>query len=512
MSDNKPKTPKKITEGTFDVSAPLPFFPYGNYSNDLFASAPVYGFLDGDNYGQEWMARRDNRLAGEDLPNYINWWQLKVIRDEQRRICQTNTYAQSAIDAFKKYVVGTGFTYTVTPSHDNVSPELVSQVQMLVDLFCEHNRMAEIESEICYRLHCDGEVFLRMFPNYEDGLLRVRFIEPELVRPPQDDSFPDESFGIKCADHDIHEIVGYWVIEQPYFNLTPTLVDPREIIHIKMNVNSNSKRGLPTTYSCQANLRACADTLQALVTIAKARARFAAIRTIENAPPESIGTLGERSTNATITDPNTGQQTKLSHYGYGTILTVPSTIKWEFPSLALGSQDLIETLNANLRAIASRFGISETMLSADASNNNYASSLVAEAPAVKTFQRFGKMMASYLAERRTQPNRSLIWNQLVLAVKVGMLPDSIFKDITIHTQMPTVVTREMDKEAMVNKTYMEMGIKSPQTITAEIGLEYEKERKNFDMAQDLIKELDAQTKQEDPEAAEAQEEDTQADG
>lgn len=511
MSNDKPENKKNIKEGTFDVSAPLPFFPYGNYSQDLFAAAPVYGFLDGENYDQAWMARRDNRLAGEDLPNYINWWQLKVIRDEQRRLAQTNCYAQSAIDAYKKYVVGSGFTYTVTAKHDNVDPKLIQNVQTLIDLFCEHNRMAEIESEICYRLHADGEVFLRMFPNYEDGLLRVRFTEPEQVRPPQDDSFPDESFGIKCAHHDIHDIIGYWVIEQPYFNLTPTLVPANEIIHMKLNVNSNSKRGLPTLYSIQANLRACADTLQALVTIAKARARFAAIRTIENAPPESMVTLGDRSTNATITDPNTGQITRLSHYGYGTILTVPSTIKWEFPSLALGSQDLVETLNVNLRAIAARFGISETMLSADASNNNYASSLVAESPAVKTFQRFGKMMATYLAERRTQPERSLMWNQIVLAVQTGILPESVYKDITINVTMPTVVTRDMDVECRANIEYLNAGIKSRQTISSELGLEYEKERKNFDMDPDLNKELDAEAKKTDSLKAQDQA-DQKADG
>jgi len=505
-SNNKP-----VREGTFDVYSPLPFFPYGNYGSDLFATAPVYGFLDGDNFGQEWMARRDNRLTGEDLPNYINWWQLKIIRDEMRRISQTNEYCVAAINAYKNYVVGTGFTYQVLPKHDGVSQDLIKQSQELIDLFCEHNRMSEIESEICYRLHCDGEVFLRMFPNYEDGLLRVRFIEPELVRPPQDDSFPDESFGIKVANHDIHERIGYWVIEQPYFNLTPTLVDAKEIIHIRYNVNSNSKRGLSSFYPIQANLRACEDTLQSLVSLAKSRARFAAVRTIESAPPEAVEALGQRSTDATITDPTTGQRTNISHYGYGTVLTVPSTVKWEFPSLALGSADLIETLQVNLRAIAARMGLTETMLSADASNNNYASALVAEAPATKTFQRFGRMMATYLGERRTMPERSLVWTQLMLATRVGLLPETIMNDITIKVQMPTVITRDQNIEAAVNKTYMDMGIKSPQTISSEIGLTYEQERKNFEMVNKLNKELNAETQQEDPIEAESEQDEQQAD-
>lgn len=477
---NKNKNGQVKLESTYDLDAALPFFPYGyNYGGDLFNSSPAYGFY-GDGYPQYTLTRRDNRLAGEVLPIYINWFQLKLIRDEARRICTGNEYAQSAINAFRNYAVNTGFTYHVLPRYDGVDEGLIRQTQELLDLFSEHNFLSEMEREICYRLHCDGEAFIRMFPQ-SDGLIKLRFIEPELVRPPADDTTPDESFGVVCADQDIHDIVGYYVIERPYLNLTPTLVPADEIVHLKLNVNSNSKRGLPTVWSIQSNLRAAEDVLQSLISLAKARAKIAMIKRINDSPPDSIEELTRNATDVTLTDPLTGQKTNLNHYGYGTVLTSSGNVEYQFPSLQMGSADLIDTLQVNLRAIASRFGLSETMLSADASNNNYASALIAEAPAVKTFQAFQAMLGRAIAERRTKPQRSIMWNQVSHAVRMGLLPQEALTQLTIKAKGPQVISRNDQELANVNKIYMDMHIKSPQEIAAELGLNYEQQQKNFEI-------------------------------
>lgn len=264
MSDSKPADgPKKISE-SMDLYASMPYFPYMD-TRDLFAEVGPYGFMDG--VPQQYLTRRDNRMAGELLPLYINWWQLKIIRDRSRQIARNNEFAISAINAHRNYVVGTGFTYTVQARYDGANLDLIKKTQDLVDLLVEHNRMPEIESEIIYRLHADGEAFLRFFAG-SDGLLRVRFIEPELIRPPADDTTPNNSFGIKCDDDDIHDITGYWVIERPWFDLTPTLVPADQILHLKINSESNSKRGLPTIYAVESNLRAAEDVLQSMIALA----------------------------------------------------------------------------------------------------------------------------------------------------------------------------------------------------------------------------------------------------
>lgn len=466
---------RRAQEST-DFHASLPFFPYGD-SRDLFAEQSPYGFLDGSS--QTYLARRDNRLTGESLPTYINWFQLKQIRDRSRLICKNNEYAIAAVAAHISYVVGTGLTYVAMPRKKGTSETLVRQVQELVDLFREANSLPEIEAEAVRRLHVDGECFLRTFPQ-QGGMVAVRFIEPELVRSREDSTGqPDHSFGIESDPEDAQTVRGYWVIERPYESLTPVLIPAEEVLHLKLNTDSNAKRGLPTTYAVEGNFRFCEDLLTSLITLAKARAKFAVIRKVREAPPDALAALSATATDATVTDPATSQTTNLNRFGYGTILTSSDNIDYEFPAANLDAGGLIEALQANLRAIASRYGISETMMSADASNNNYASALVAEGPAHRTFKRLQALLGGAFGERRLNPNRSLIWRQIRAAVERGILPAEALTEVTIKAEGPSLVTRDTDKEAATNRTYLEMGIKSKQTICSELGLDYETEHKNL---------------------------------
>jgi capsid protein len=466
---------KKAQEST-DFFASMPFYPYGT-SNDLFAEQGPYGFNDGGS--QISLARRDNRLTGESLPTYINWFQLKMIRDRSRVICKNNEYAIAAVNAHIAYVVGTGLTYVAMPRKKTVSEAVVRQVQELIDLFRESAELPNIEAEAIRRLHVDGECFIRVFPQ-KGGLIALRFIEPELVRSPSDNTTkPDHSFGIESDPEDAQTIRGYWVIERPFESLTPTLIEAENILHLKLNTDSNSKRGLPTTYAVEGNFKFCEELLTSLITLAKARAKFAVIRKVKDAPPDALAALSATSTDATITDPNSGQTSNLNRFGYGSILTSSDNIDYEFPAANLDAGGMVEALQANLRAIASRYGITETMMSADASNNNFASALVAEGPAHRSFKRMQAILGQAFGERRLNPNRSLIWRQIRAAVERGILPAEVLTDVTIKCEGPSLVTRDTDREATTNRTYLEMGIKSKQTICSELGLDYETESKNL---------------------------------
>ena len=475
--------PRKIHE-SMDLSAGLPYFPYMD-TRDLFAEAGPYGFMDGA--PSQYLARRDNRMAGELLPTYINWWQLKILRDRSRQIARNNEFAIAAINAHRNYVVGTGFTYQAIARKADTHPEIISRVQELLDLFIEHNKMGDVESEIIYRLHTEGEAFLRSFVG-DDGLLRVRFIEPELVRPPADDTSPGSSFGVVCSDEDIHHRTGYWVVERPWENLTPTLVPAHQILHLRLNVESNSKRGLPTIYAVESNLRASEDVLQSMIALAKARSKIAVIRKVNDSPPEAISELTRTATDYTLTDATQSRSTSINHMGYGSILTSTGNVDYEFPSLNVGSGDMVEVLNCNLRAIAARFGITETMMSTDASNNNYASALVAEAPAVKTFERMQKMLSQAIGERRTRPDRALAWQQISHAVNIGMLPRECLTEVTIKATGPSLISRDKTAEANTAKTYIDLGLWSPQTVTADSGKDYEEEQRNIKKAKDAAAE------------------------
>ena len=484
-----PKTPKSgkpITESiSYDTgSYQTGWGPFWNdpseYGAFQFPNAGMGGWV---NPAQ--LAVRDNYLSGEQLPIYLSWWQLKSIRDRARFVFATNEFAHGLVQCFQSFVVGSaGFKWRVA-SIDLKNPvpeDLLKRCQASLDIFREYNNMVDVENEIVYRLHVDGEVFLRKFPQ-ANGMLVIRFIEPELVRGYATDiGSPKDSFGIIVEEDDINSVLGYQVILKPTVTREPTFIPAEEIIHIKIGTNANAKRGLTTFYPVFQNLTNCEDILASTVTMAKARAKIAMIRKVNNVAPDSMASLVDSQIDATLGGSNNMGATEnigLERFGYGSIITAPANIDYEFPGANVDAAGLIQVLQANLRSLATRFGISETLMSGDASNNNYSSALIAEAPARRTFERWQGIVGRSLAECRFEPNKSLAWSQIHLASEHGIIPKEILKNIKITSEAYSLQSREHQKEAEMNNVYHSMGVKSIQTIRAELGLDNDTEASNF---------------------------------
>ena len=481
-----PRSKKSITESiSYDTgSYQTGWGPFWNdpseYGAFQFPNAGMGGWV---NPAQ--LAVRDNYLSGEQLPIYLSWWQLKSIRDRARFVFATNEFAHGLVQCFQSFVVGSsGFKWRVA-SIDLKNPvpeDLLKRCQASLDIFREYNSMVDVENEIVYRLHVDGEVFIRKFPQ-ANGMLVIRFIEPELVRGYATDiGSPKDSFGIICEEDDINSVLGYQVILKPTVSREPTFIPADEIIHIKIGTNANAKRGLTTFYPVFQNLTNCEDILASTVTMAKARAKVAMIRKVNNVAPDSMASLVDSQIDATLGGSNNMGATEnigLERFGYGSIITAPANIDYEFPGANVDAAGLIQVLQANLRSLATRFGISETLMSGDASNNNYSSALIAEAPARRTFERWQGIVGRSLAECRFEPNKSLAWSQIHLASEHGIIPKEILKNIKITSEAYSLQSREHQKEAEMNNVYHSMGVKSIQTIRSELGLDNDTEASNF---------------------------------
>jgi capsid protein len=349
-----------------------------------------------------------------------------------------------------------------------------------LDLFTEQNDMMEVEKEAIQRLHAEGEFFLRLFPQ-SNGLLTVRFVEPELVKSPVDDtSDPSESFGIKCHPDDLHTVLGYYIVEKPWEDPSPVLVPADEIIHVKLNTESNAKRGLPTVYPITTNLRDAEENLKAMIALCKVRAKVGMVRRVNDATPEAVRNLEATAATGQATDQTTGRTYNINKMPYGAILTSSGNVEYEFPTLGAGATDLIEVFKVNLRAIAARFGISEIMLTADAGGANYASSLTAEAPATKTFEHFQTILSKQFGTRRLRPKRSLCWHQLNLAVEHGLIDPKLLPLIRVDVQAPTVTPRNKAEESQVHKTYVDMGAISIASVRGDIGKDDKSEQEQID--------------------------------
>jgi hypothetical protein len=389
--------------------------------------------------------------------------QLAEARAEGRRLERSNEFAINGHENRVSYIVGAGHTYKALAKKGAVvSEELVADAQRAIDEFVRVNRWQHRQQEIVRRKDRDGEAFLRLFVDAE-GVTRVRFVEPgQVYRPTRLAHSAASSFGVETDPRDVETVYGYWI--------DGAWVDASEVQHRKQGVDANVKRGVPLFYPVRDNLRRAEKLLRNMAAVADIQTAIAMIRRHERAPQSAAETFRAQMATATVAD-GAGATTYFQRYAPGTILDVPKTIDYDFPAAGLDASRYVVVLQAILRSVASRLVFPEFMLTSDASNANYSSTLVAEGPAVKMFERWQADMK--------HDDLDILRRALDAAVRAGRLPSEALEQVEIHVGLPRVATRDAKQEAEVNAVYHRLGVKSPQTIAAELGLDHAQERANF---------------------------------
>jgi hypothetical protein len=111
------------------------------------------------------------------------------------------------------------------------------------------------------------------------------------------------------------------------------------------------------------------------------------------------------------------------------------------------------------------------MLSSDASNANYASTMVAEGPAMRLFAR--------LQAELIEDDLEVMWRVVGNLVSAGALPETALVAVEIQASPPSLEIRDPQKEAEVNRIEHAAGILSPQTWSRRRGLDYDQEQANL---------------------------------
>ena len=197
--------------------------------------------------------------------------ELAAVLAECRALALQNEFAINGHENRVSYIVGPGHTYRVEAKKQRqVPPELVAEVQALVDDFLRINRWARRQQEAALRLDRDGEVFLRYFAG-PGGMTLVRFVEPGQVTAPAEAARdPSLSFGIATDADDVETVHAYYVDGVP--------LDADAMQHRKANVDANVKRGLPLFYPVRKNLRRAEKLLRNMSTVAEIQSAIALIR------------------------------------------------------------------------------------------------------------------------------------------------------------------------------------------------------------------------------------------
>jgi capsid protein len=338
---------------------------------------------------------------------------------------------------------------------------LVLAVQLVLDEFVRLNCWQRRQQEIVRRKDRDGECFLRLFPA-ADGATRVRFVEPAQVAAPSERiSDPSASFGIQTDPNDVETVLGYWIDGR--------LIDAGEIQHRKANVDGNVKRGLPLFYPVRKNLRRAEKLLRNMSVVAEIQSAIAVIRKHKAATAAGLADFVANQADVSVTSAATGRTSHFRRYAPGTILDAVAGTDYEFPAAGIDAGRYVAVLQAELRAVASRLVMPEFMLSSDASNANYSSTMVAEGPAVKIFDRLQHEMLADDVELLRQAVRH--------AVAAGRLSSDAPVAVDIRGIPPTLAVRDRLKDAQADQILVRNGAMSVATMALRGGLDPEQEER-----------------------------------
>ncbi|MGQ9821783.1 MAG: phage portal protein [Thermogutta sp.] len=404
------------------------------------------------------------RCPGDCSVPFRNEAELAEIRRHCRGLALENEFAVNGHENRISYVVGTGHRYRVVPRTAGTAGEAkegagtgwADAAQEVLDEFLEENRWHRRQQEILRRYDRDGEVFLRFFAE-PSGRLQVRFVEPEEVACPtrrRDD--PAASFGVQTDPSDVERVLGYWIGGQ--------WADAEAVQHRKANVDSNIKRGLPLFYPVRKNLRRAEKLLRNMSVVAGVQSAVALIRKHSRASKAAV----ERFAAETADDaPRLPGAVPRLLFAPGTVLDAAAGTEYEFPASAIDAARYVTLLQAELRAIASRLVMPEFMLTSDASNANYASTLVAEGPAVRMFQR--------LQQEMIEDDLRIMRRVLVVAAQAGRLPEDVLRWVAVEAVPPPLAVRDRLKEAQADAVLFRCGAMSRATLALRHGLDPRRE-------------------------------------
>jgi len=476
-----------------DLSSRLVESEWGELVNRREYLSDTPGFGRGE-YDQRATSAND-RVRGKLYPIFENEQDLAWIRGVGRFIASHHEIGVGILENLISFTLGNGLVYEPQSRRKGeASPALLTDVSAAIDEFHEANGWTcedgsnSLEEELLTRDVVDGEFIV--WVDGESRVPRVRIPEPDFLTEPADVAtvenyaFGDRrhldwSFGV--ASHQIHtdeQVAYYFQWEQASQNWD--VIGAHEVVHSKRNVPRRVKRGVSDFFAVYQNIERASkllgNTLQGSAvqaTIAYIREHVAgtpqtAIESFANGRPGSVQQIIPKGGGAT----RTGRTEK---FNPGRVIDTAGTKYHAGPLGQSSAPTYVDVMQAALRVTGVRWSMPEHMVSGDASNANYSSTLVAGGPFDRATQRrqggykgkFGKIhwmaLAAYCKKGRFA--RHGIYTLADLKAAIELAIDA--PDVSIENKMETEQIRDLQAKA---------GILSKRSWAGKAGLDWEQEQ------------------------------------
>lgn len=351
--------------------------------------------------------------------------------------------------------------------------------------FMKRNRWATRSRSFVRRLLRDGTGMWRLHTNRLDGRVDLRFLNPLLLVPPKtipaDEDVADYDFGVQTDPDDVEKVVAYWY--DRLNNGNPKRIDADEVISCKLG-DEEYKVGFPLLATGIKDVSELRDLYAARIILHINRTRIQ--RNVEY-----TGTKAEiQAAQAALRDARSTDANPLNRSlrpGTDHITNPNVKVTYANPSLEAGDAD------NDFRRYQNRFGVGfgglpEYMVSADAANANYSSTMIAESPAVKVFEGYQVLIEESFMETGEFVLKKAIEKKELPAESFELDKDTGEKIIvprktTVKVSLPMLIHREIVQEQIAYSGMLADGVCSRRTYQINMDLDPKEEDEQIEREQ-----------------------------
>ena len=416
----------------------------------------------------------------------------QALRTQATRARYRSPLMKGYLNSLSAFVIGQGPTIKVETEDE----ELDKRANDWLDQFRMINQWDKREDELFDRTIRDGETFLRKFVQKKDGevpikltdkqqnrltqlqvsvgelkstlsaprgMVLIRLLAPEHIRDPIG-VFED---GIVTSAEDAGIVLGYIYAPDEADKQKTEFIPADEMMHTPIEVDSDVLRGRSLLEVLLEPNKKYEDWLGYRMALNMARSALFLFKKITGTPAQ--GEAIRDAAETTKEDPINDRRLKMLkpmtvvHHGPG--------IEYDLQSPNMQAQDAQHDGKSLLLFMAAGAGLPDYMFTADASGSNYASSLVAEGPAFRTFKDWQDTFTPVFET----PHR---W-ALVEGAKAGQIRGLTAKKaetINISVEWPKISVREELAHTQRNAILNAEGILSKEGWSIDEGVDHKTEK------------------------------------
>lgn len=431
-----------------------------------------------------------DRRNGDNRPFWQTEQEHATTRGIARFVAGTDGIGIAALNNLCNYITGEGFTFEFSPREEYKNApeaiELAKRCNVVLERFIESNQFhGDGDRHGVERAHRDGELTGVLY--HHGGLdVELRFACPSNCTEPDDKGTLERFLGLESLEWKYGvaadwgnpcRVHGYFMLWEGDRN-DWEFVEPARMLHVKLNVDREIKRGLSDYYHIYRDLEAASKLLSNSVRGGAIQAAIAYIR--EHSPGvgarrirDFAGASADKVSSEQRLVGGRSQDRRTKRAEPGLVIDTPSGTKYHAgPMGQQRSMAYIELLQAAYRTIGARWNMPEYMISGDASNGSFASTLVAESPFV-----VGTKNRQAIFKRHYG---GMAWKVVGLVHRytsfVPLPVDRIKQYISLTVSAPDLSVRDRLKENQASKIEADAGLLSDETWASRSGLVLADER------------------------------------